>query len=223
MTNGNLSRGQWRIIRHDAAQSTSSDYQMFLKMMTAQIRNQDPLNPWIPRPMPPNWPPLPGLSSRVRANQLLEGLSTQFSVLGMAQLAGWVGQHARADVPVAFDGSTPITNFTQSGIGRDRSRCLLSEMMMARSFRAKPFPVSSEPYLCLGADIAGNPLPAGTYGWSLKAMARDAPRDLAVESYATIIEAQAGPNGIRLLLAEGRVLTPHLSQPAPRLTWLAES
>ena len=186
-----------------AAQSTSSDYQMFLKMMTAQIRNQDPLNPMDSTAYATQLATFTGVEQQVRANQLLEGLSTQFSVLGMAQLAGWVGQQARADVPVAFDGSTPITISPNAALGATDAVLVVRDEDGAVVSR-ETLPVSSEPYLWLGADIAGNPLPAGTYRLELESYGGETLLATSpVESYATIIEAQAGPNGIRLLLAGG--------------------
>jgi len=187
-----------------AVQSSGSDYQMFLKMMTAQIRNQDPLNPMDATAYATQLATFTGVEQQVRANQLLEGLSTQFSVLGMAQLAGWVGQQARADVPAAFDGRTPITISPNPAQG-STSAVLVARDESGTVVSRETLPVSSAPYLWLGADIAGNPLPAGTYQLELESYGGATLLDTSpVESYSTIVEAQAGPNGIRLLLAGGQ-------------------
>lgn len=185
-----------------AAQTTSADYQMFLKMMTAQIRNQDPLNPMDSTAYATQLATFSGVEQQVQTNQLLASLSTQFSVLGMAQLAGWVGQQARADVPVHFDGSA-VTISPNPAQGATRAVLVVRDEDGAVVSR-EDLPLSSDPYQWLGADIAGDPLPEGTYSLELESYGGDTLLDTSpVESYATIVEAQAGPNGIRLLLQGG--------------------
>lgn len=185
-----------------AAQTTSDDYQMFLKMMTAQIQNQDPLNPMDSTAFATQLATFSGVEQQVQTNELLAGLSTQFSVLGMAQLAGWVGQQARADVPVHFDG-TAVTVSPNPAQGATRAVLVVRDEDGTVVSR-EDVPVSSDPYQWLGADIAGDPLPEGTYSLELESYGGDTLLDTsAVESYATIVEAQAGTNGIRLLLHGG--------------------
>lgn len=185
-----------------AAQTTSADYQMFLKMMTAQIRNQDPLNPMDSTAYATQLATFSGVEQQVQTNQLLSNLATQFSVLGMAQLAGWVGQQARADVPVHFDG-TAVTLSPNPAQGATRAVLVVRDEDGTVVSR-EDLPLSSDPYQWLGADIAGDPLPAGTYSLALESYGGDTLLATSpVESYATIVEAQAGSNGIRLLLQGG--------------------
>lgn len=185
-----------------SARTESADYQMFLKMLTAQIRNQDPLNPLDSTDYATQLATFSGVEQQVQTNELLANLSTQFSVLGMAQLAGWVGQQARADVPVHFDGSA-VTVSPNPAQGATRAVLVVRDedgIVVSR----EDVPVSSEPYQWLGADIAGDPLPTGTYSLELESYGGDTLLSTGpVESYATIVEAQSGSNGIRLLLQGG--------------------
>ncbi len=185
-----------------SAQTASADYQMFLKMMTVQIRNQDPLNPMDSTAYATQLATFSGVEQQVQSNRLLASLSTQFSVLGMAQLAGWVGQQARAEVPVHFDGAA-VTVSPNPAQGATRA-ILVVRAEDGTVVSREDVPVTPGPYQWLGADIAGDPLPAGTYSIELESYGGDSLLDTSpVESYATIVEAQAGANGIRLLLAGG--------------------
>lgn len=180
----------------------STDYQMFLKMLTAQIRNQDPLNPLDSTDYATQLATFSGVEQQVQTNQLLTSLAGQFSLLGMAQLAGWVGQQARADVPVHFEG-TPVTISPNPVAGATRAVLVVRDDKGAVVSR-ETIPASSDPYQWLGGDAAGNPLPTGTYRLELESYGGDTLLSTdPVESYATIIEAQAGSNGIRLLLEGG--------------------
>ena len=83
----------------------SSDFQTFLRMMTAQMQNQDPLNPMEASDFAVQLATFSGVEQQVRSNDLLAGLSDQMSLMGVSQLAGWVGMEARTG---ARSGSTAI-------------------------------------------------------------------------------------------------------------------
>jgi flagellar basal-body rod modification protein FlgD len=70
----------------------SSDFTTFLKMLTTQMQNQDPLNPIDSADYAVQLATFSGVEQSVKTNQLLESLGQQFGLLGMAQMAGWVGQ-----------------------------------------------------------------------------------------------------------------------------------
>lgn len=86
----------------------SSDFETFLKMLTAQMRNQDPLNPVESADFAAQLAAFSTVEQQVRSNDLLETLGDRMGTMGMSQLSGWVGMEARAAVPVQFDG-TPVT------------------------------------------------------------------------------------------------------------------
>jgi len=86
----------------------SSDFETFLKMLTAQMENQDPLDPMDSADYATQLATFSGVEQQVLTNDLLQVLSGQFAVSGMAQMASWVGKEARAPVAGYFDGA-PIT------------------------------------------------------------------------------------------------------------------
>ena len=104
--------GHWRVVRPESAESQktviSSDFETFLKMLTAQMENQDPLNPIESTDYATQLATFSGVEQQVQTNDLLKSLSGQMGVMGMAQLSSWVGMEGRAAVSVPFDGS-PIT------------------------------------------------------------------------------------------------------------------
>ena len=180
----------------------TSDYTTFLKMLTTQMQNQDPLDPMSSADFAVQLATFSGVEQQTRTNQWLEALNGQFGTMGMAQLAGWVGQEARADVPVWYDGS-PVTLSPAPAAGADRAVLVVHDAS-GRLVSREDLPATTQPYQWLGSDAAGNPLPPGPYALTLESHAGD--RLLAttpVESYARIVEAQSGPGGALLLLAGG--------------------
>jgi flagellar basal-body rod modification protein FlgD len=180
----------------------NSDYETFLKMLTTQIQNQDPLKPIDSADYAVQLATFSGVEQAVRTNQLLESMQSQFDVLGMAQLAGWVGQEARSTAPVYMDGA-PVTLSLNPAASADRAVLVVRDAQGTIMSREE-VPTTSGQYQWLGADVRGDPLARGTYTLSLESYFQD---DLIatgpVESYAQILEARGGIGGTKLLLRGG--------------------
>ena len=183
--------------------SIDSDFDTFLKMMTVQMKNQDPLNPVDSADYAMQLATFSGVEQQIKTNTLLEGLNSQFSVLGMAQLAAWVGQEARSSAPVAYSGA-PVTISYSAAATADRAVLVVKDNDGAVVAR-EDVPVATGAYQWLGGDAAGNALPSGFYSLSLENYKGDQQLGNAspVESCARIVEARSGANGATLVLAGG--------------------
>lgn len=183
--------------------AVSADFDTFLKMMTTQMKNQDPLNPIDSSDYAVQLATFSGVEQQTRTNQLLEGLTSQFGVLGMAQLAAWVGQEARSAAPV-YLGDDPVTISYQPATQADRA-VLVVKNAQDQVVSREDVSLDGGTYQWLGADAAGNPLPNGIYALSLESYNGEAQLGDAaeVESYAQILEARGGANGPTLVLAGG--------------------
>jgi flagellar basal-body rod modification protein FlgD len=185
-----------------AASGLTSDYTTFLQMLTVQMQNQDPLNPIESTDYAVQLATFSGVEQQVRTNDLLAGLARSFGVMGMAQLAGWVGQEARAEAPVWMDGD-PVTLSPNPAQGADRAVLVVTDT--TGTVRAREdLPVAAEPYRWAGLDPTGVALPTGQYSLTLESY-RDGEviATTPVEAYARIREAQGGPDGTMLLLDGG--------------------
>lgn len=98
----------------------SSDFETFLRMLTVQMQNQDPLNPIKSEDFAVQLATFSGVEQQVRTNDLLEELRSQLGAGGIAQVAGWVGMEARVPGAGYFDGA-PITLFPSPQTGADRA------------------------------------------------------------------------------------------------------
>jgi flagellar basal-body rod modification protein FlgD len=181
----------------------SADFDTFLKMMTTQLKNQDPTKPIDSADYAVQLATFSGVEQQTKTNQLLEGLSSQFGVLGMAQLATWVGQEARSAAPV-YLGESPITISYEPQTQADRAVLVVKnpqDQVVAR----EDVSLAGVTYQWLGADAAGNPLPNGIYSLSLESYSgkQQLGEAKAVESYAKILEARGGAKGPTLILAGG--------------------
>ena len=190
-----------------ARSAISSDFDTFLRMMTVQMKNQDPMNPTDSADYAMQLATFSGVEQQIKTNQLLQGLSSQFGVLGLAQLAGWVGQEARSAAPVQFSGTPVAVSYTTADHAdravlqvKDASGALVAEEQV---------PLDGSSYSWLGGDRQGNPLPNGLYSLSVQSYAADTTlgEAVSVQSYARIVEARGGAAGAALVL-EGGVEVP---------------
>lgn len=180
----------------------SSDFDTFLKMLTAQMQNQDPLNPIDSTDYATQLATFSGVEQQMRTNDLLASLGSQMAVLGMSQLAAWVGQEARADAPVWMDGD-PVTMQLAPAIGADGA-VLVVRNARGEVVSRETVPTTPGLYDWLGGDAAGDPLPEGLYGLSLESYSGETLLGEApVESYARIFEVRNGPSGATLVLEGG--------------------
>lgn len=180
----------------------SSDFDTFLKMLTAQIQNQDPLNPLESTDFAVQLATFSGVEQQTKTNQLLETLGNQFNLLGMTQLAAWVGQQARYAGPVAWNGS-PVTLSPEVAPMADRVVLTVSDASGAVISR-EDIPPGAESHLWTGTAMTGEPLPKGTYKLAVENYRGEELMSTGkIESYATIREAQGGPAGNRLILEGG--------------------
>ena len=184
------------------AAAISSDFNTFLKMLTTQLKNQDPLKPIDSADYAVQLATFSGVEQQVKTNQLLEGLTSQFGVMGMSQLAAWVGQEARAPGPVWMDGdAVSLAPDLKSGanhavlVVRDASGTMVSREDMG---------ANTTSYEWRGKDLQGNPLPTGKYSLSLESYSGETLIGTGdVQAYARIREAKNGPLGTTLILEGG--------------------
>jgi flagellar basal-body rod modification protein FlgD len=186
-----------------AAKATlSGDLETFLRLLTTQMRNQDPLKPMESSDFAVQLATFSGVEQQVRTNKLLEELGGGLGMGGIGQLAGWIGMEARVAAPVRYSG-LPVSLAPEPAPGADRTILVVSDATGAEVLR-ETIPVSSQPYVWSGGTSAGGGLPPGTYSFMLESYGGDRMlgRD-AVAAYARVTEVRTGPDGGVVVLEGG--------------------
>ncbi|WP_374392978.1 flagellar hook capping FlgD N-terminal domain-containing protein [Tabrizicola sp.] len=186
-----------------SAPKISSDFNTFLRMLTVQMQNQDPMNPIDSADYAVQLATFSGVEQQVQTNQLLAEMQGKFQQLGMAEMASWIGKEARSAAPVRYDGSA-VTLSPNPAAGANRAVLVVKDAQ-GNLVSREEIPVSTAPYQWLGAGIDGNPLPPGTYSITLESLnGETAIATTPVEHYARVIEAKGGgSSGTRLVLEGG--------------------
>lgn len=180
----------------------SADFTMFLKMLTAQMQNQDPLNPIESSDYTVQLATFSGVEQQVRTNDLLQGLAQQMGAGGIAGYAGWIGMEAQVTEPVAFTGS-PVTLAPRLRDGADQGRLVVLDAGGAE-VAAFDLPAGSDQVVWDGTDGAGTALPAGVYSFRVDSLAQG--QSLGsdpVPAYGRISEVRLDGSEARVILEGG--------------------
>lgn len=184
------------------ATALSSDFETFLKMLTAQARYQDPLEPIDSSEYAAQLAQFSMVEQQVLSNDLLTALTAQLGSGNMAQMASWIGMEALSTAPVQFDG-TPIT-INPNPIAASDEVVLVVYDADGNEVQRRQLPVAAEPVDWAGVQSDGTPFPNGIYNFEIESRAEG---ELLVsdqaETYSRITEARTQEGQTVLILQSG--------------------
>lgn len=184
------------------AAAITSDFNTFLRMLTAQITNQDPLNPINSEEFAVQLATFSGVEQQVRTNELLVALAGQMGQSGFSQMAGWVGMEARAAMPVAYDG-TAVSILPPNPIAGERHQLVVFDSTGAEVDR-QTITASGDAVTWDGTDPSGRPLAPGQYDFWLESFSNDSlVASEPAQTYGAVREVRIDPRGMVLVMPGG--------------------
>ncbi|QDC11150.1 flagellar basal body rod modification protein [Oceanicola sp. D3] len=192
----------------------NSDFETFLKMMTTQLQNQDPLNPLDSADFAVQLATFSNVEQQVRTNVLLEELSAQMGMTGMSELANFVGMETRVTAPARFTGQ-PIEMTLDLASEADAGVLVVTDEFGIE--RQRLMIDSSAPFhVWQGVDDSGTLFADGTYKFSVESYAgEELIATTQAQVYARVEEARL-ENGETMLLLNSGVTVPASSVTALR-------
>ena len=183
----------------DGTLSNSSDFETFLRMLTVQMQNQNPLNPMESQEFAVQLATFSGVEQQVRSNQLLESLSAR---MGLSELAGWVGMEALSAEPAWFGGKS-LELMTPDVPAADRARLIVHNAFGTEVARYEIDPgARTLDFDGIGAD--GFPLPQGHYDFTIESLrAGEVIATSPALTYSRIEEARFDGGAVMLKMAGG--------------------
>ncbi|MFN4099108.1 MAG: flagellar hook capping FlgD N-terminal domain-containing protein [Pararhodobacter sp.] len=180
------------------AAAEQSDYITFLRMLTVQMQNQDPLNPMSASDFAVQLATFAGVEQQTYTNQLLAQMIGQ---TGLADLGGWVGMEARIYGGAHFDGK-PIALTPDPALGANQVT-LIVRNEQGVIVDSRVLDQDSQSYSWDGVNGDGRMLPRGTYSFSIESRLNGETLDAQpVAAYVPIIEARY-ENGMTMLVLPG--------------------
>ncbi len=192
----------------------SSDFETFLKMLTAQAKYQDPLEPLDSSEYASQLAQFSSVEQQVMTNDLLNAMATQLASSNMAQLASWIGMEARTSSGAHFEGS-PVT-IIPSPTPAAEEMDLIVFNAAGEEVQRKKLPVSSDPIQWAGVAEDGTPFTQGVYTFKVESRSNgEVVSTTPAESYSKVTEVRTEGTGTVLIL-EGGAAVPASSVSALR-------
>lgn len=203
------------ISQPSTASAITSDFDTFLTLLTAQISNQDPLDPMKSEEFAVQLATFSGVEQQVQTNDLLEAVLAQNAGDEFTRMAGWIGNEVRATMPVWVDGD-PVTIDPNPPISGSRHELVVRDESGAEVHRFLTGD-TGEPIEWDGTIGTGAVAP-GLYFFSVESFeGADLVATEDAATYGRVNEVRYSSNG-PLFLLEGGVEIPSVAVSAVRGT-----
>lgn len=184
-----------------ASGGAASDFDTYLTLLTAQLRNQDPLNPTDSTEFVAQLASFSGVEQQIRTNDQLEAILGALGGGASAGLAAWIGKEVRAPAQGAFAGE-PLNIATTPNAKADAAVLVVKndfgQVVARRSVDPAKEQVSWD-----GKDALGASVPFGNYSFEVESYKDETL--LGTEPgqiYAKVTEVRI-ENGAQMLILEG--------------------
>lgn len=185
----------------------SSDFETFLKMLTAQARFQDPLEPIDSSEYAAQLAQFSMVEQQVLSNDLLQELSAQFSSNNIGQMASWIGMEAKTTAAVEFDGM-PIDILPRPDPSAEENFLVVTDTS-GTEVQRQQIGSGIEPIKWDGTSPAGSSVPNGVYSFSVESRtAGQITQTTPAENYGRITEARLSGGETVLVLKGGSLVSP---------------
>ncbi len=180
----------------------SSDFETFLKMLTTQMQNQDPLNPVDSTDYATQLATLSSVEQQVLTSDLLGDFAQAMTGGTLQQLGSWIGRDVLADAAVRFDGA-PLVMRPAFEPGADTARLVVRDAAGAVVQRLSLDP--SQPVVAWqGIGDGGTPMASGIYSFEVESVSggTTVARQPA-QVYNPVIEVRREGEATLLTLSDG--------------------
>jgi flagellar basal-body rod modification protein FlgD len=185
--------------------SSSQDFETFLKMLTTQIQNQDPLSPMEADQFASQLASFSMVEQQTLTNQNLQVLSSVLESSRMAGYADIVGRVVLHDGPFTFSGpevalelgDTRWSDGTYKLSIQDQTGAVVTDIVLSEGQTRVVWD---------GAAGDGEQLSAGTFLTELRRISDDTPIDVPIYTGDVVEEIRFGENGAEFVLANGSVI-----------------
>jgi len=181
-----------------------SDFETFLRMLTVQMQNQDPLNPTKAEDFAVQLATFASVEQQVFTNDLLEAMQLQMGLSGVSEFANWIGKEARAPTFASFDGETPIDVAVSPDPNADEAYLVVKN---TDGLEVDRYPIDLDDSMLQydGTTAGGSTLPEGEYSFTVENWIDGGADSFAqAEVYTKVTEARI-VDGQIVLVTEGGV------------------
>lgn len=184
-----------------AQPGVNADFNTFLRMLTAQLKNQDPLNPMEGTEFAVQLATFSGVEQQAQTNKLLTAMTAQLGGGGLAQAADLIGKDAQTTSPVWFGNGALTLDISPDSRADDVA--LIALDANGREVSREMIGPGAGQIEWYGRDTSGQKLPDGQYRFRIESLREgDVIAEKDAPAYARVTEARL-ENGETTLIFEG--------------------
>lgn len=188
---------------------SSTDFETYLQMLTAQLANQDPMDPMEADDFAVQLATFSMVEQQAYSNSLLSSILAQLGSTSLAQMSAWVGMEARGDFPVQYAGESVALYMPYAVYGTTHEMVVTDAE--GSEIRRIPVEAKGEVVTWDGTDSEGLPVADGVYTFRIDSFeGEDLVGTGPVESYAIVTEVRMTENGVRLITPGDIEVDPNL-------------
>ncbi len=189
-------------VAQTTSNTLSADFETFLRLLTTQMKNQDPTNPQDSTEFISQLASFSAVEQQVETNLKLQELVDSMTTSGMNGLSTWIGADVRSIAAAEFDGDPVEISFTPPQDAqtayvsvKDESNVEIAKIAVA------PNDVSTT---WNGTDFTGATAPEGAYSFAIVGVAEGTVISTqAAQTYSRVTEARSENGEIVLIFADG--------------------
>lgn len=180
------------------APAPTSDFDTFLRLLTAQIRNQDPLEPTDSTEYTAQLATFSNVEQAVETNTLLGQMIARLDTQQISDASNWIDMEVRHAGLIGYDGNEK-TVYTNVNPTADRAELVVYDLEGTEIGR-QPIDPDAESATWPAPGLAAD-LEHGGYFLEVESWAGDqALSNSPVDHYGTVSEVVLGPDGAELVL-----------------------
>jgi flagellar basal-body rod modification protein FlgD len=191
-----------------AIASAASDFNTFLKLLTAQLRNQDPTSPLDSTQFVEQLASFSAVEQQIETNKKLESLAENLAVSGLEGATQWVGKQIEAVSNAArFQGEALSFIIPESNIG-DSTEITISDAS-GKVVYSEQTDNQRRQFSWNGENNDGDTVPNGDYVISVNRMTDGNIVDVSSAlSLSRVLEARLDGSVVKLVLSNGGLINP---------------
>ncbi len=182
--------------------AAGTDFETFLSLLTAQMRNQDPLKPLDSTEFVAQLASFSTVEQQIRSNDRLDAILDALTGGGGSGLAQWIGKEVRSDAPARFEGE-PVDIWTTPVAEAKRAVLVVTDAQGQEVARLAADPGAER--LVWAGETATGGAPSGSYRFKVDYLSED--ESLGTVDGTTFSQVKelrlGGEDGPRLVLEGG--------------------
>lgn len=191
-----------------SAATAASDFQSFLQLLTAQLRNQDPLSPLDSTQFVEQLASFSAVEQQIATNTKLDALAERLGVSAIDEASQWIGKDVEAASGAAHFEGAPLSYLVPAGDVGTTTEIVVSDQSGNIVYREETNNQRRE-FTWRGETTAGGAAPNGDYQVSVNRHDETGP--LTTEqpiAFTRVVQARFEESGVQLVLENGAIVSP---------------